>query len=263
MRQPDNAGATIRTFEDLQFAAVIAAIGTKFFEGELINFLHERFGADNCVIYQFGAEELRSVGLASYSGSAATRDNICRYITAQNWRRDPTIMSAQGALTRIEPVLFRQDPRSISDAKLRGQLSPRLAERIVVCGGRFADHFGFSVSRSLQNQMFSTDHVVALERAADALLASVSRHAQIIDRARSSVSPLASMTFISNQIKQQKQLSQREIEVCAGILHGHSIEGIAAMLRVGRESVATYRKRAYGKLGIGSKHELISWYLSL
>ena len=34
-------------------------------------------------------------------------------------------------------------------------------------------------------------------------------------------------------------------------------------LEVGEETVATYRKRAYQRLGIGSRHELFQLYLAL
>ncbi|HYD65425.1 helix-turn-helix transcriptional regulator [Azospirillum sp.] len=53
-------------------------------------------------------------------------------------------------------------------------------------------------------------------------------------------------------------LSAREVEVCARIVAGYSSEGIALDLRVTGNSVATYRKRAYAKLGISSQHELFA-----
>lgn len=51
-------------------------------------------------------------------------------------------------------------------------------------------------------------------------------------------------------------LTARERDVCSRILTGYSTEAIALDLGVTAHSVATYRKRAYAKLGICSQHEL-------
>ncbi|TAN74545.1 MAG: LuxR family transcriptional regulator, partial [Magnetospirillum sp.] len=51
-------------------------------------------------------------------------------------------------------------------------------------------------------------------------------------------------------------LAPRELEVCSGIVTGYTTEAIALNLGIAQNSVATYRKRAYAKLGICSQHEL-------
>ncbi|WP_319825965.1 helix-turn-helix transcriptional regulator [Thalassovita sp.] len=53
-------------------------------------------------------------------------------------------------------------------------------------------------------------------------------------------------------------LSEREQAVCLGILSGRKAEAIAADLGVASSSVVTYRKRAYGKLGITSRAGLFA-----
>ena len=56
----------------------------------------------------------------------------------------------------------------------------------------------------------------------------------------------------------ERGLSERELEVCARALYGQSIEGTALELGIGRTSVATYRRRAYVKLGISCHNELFA-----
>lgn len=51
-------------------------------------------------------------------------------------------------------------------------------------------------------------------------------------------------------------LSDREREVCIGILSGKKAERIAADMEVAPSTVVTYRKRAYEKLGISSRASL-------
>jgi DNA-binding CsgD family transcriptional regulator len=52
------------------------------------------------------------------------------------------------------------------------------------------------------------------------------------------------------------QLTEREIQVCAGIVRGLSSEGIANLLGLSINTVLTHRRRAYAKLGISSQNEL-------
>jgi DNA-binding CsgD family transcriptional regulator len=52
-------------------------------------------------------------------------------------------------------------------------------------------------------------------------------------------------------------LTARELDVCALIVAGLSSEGIALELGVSQNTVLTYRKRAYARLGISSQNELM------
>lgn len=53
-------------------------------------------------------------------------------------------------------------------------------------------------------------------------------------------------------------LSARERAVAASIACGHSVEAIALELGLARSSIITFRRRAYAKLGIGSRGELFA-----
>jgi len=52
-------------------------------------------------------------------------------------------------------------------------------------------------------------------------------------------------------------LSDRERQVCALIALGVTSEGIGLRLAIGLNTVLTYRKRAYARLGISSQNELM------
>jgi len=53
-------------------------------------------------------------------------------------------------------------------------------------------------------------------------------------------------------------LSRREAEVCARIVSGLSLEGIALDLHVSPTTAATFRRRAYAKLEVSSQNELFA-----
>lgn len=52
-------------------------------------------------------------------------------------------------------------------------------------------------------------------------------------------------------------LSEREAQICEMIAAGHTAKSIARKLDLGESSVVTYRKRAYQKLGINRKPDLL------
>lgn len=54
------------------------------------------------------------------------------------------------------------------------------------------------------------------------------------------------------------ELSEREAQICDFIARGHTAKTIARQLDLSESSVITYRKRAYRKLGIHRKSELLS-----
>lgn len=57
-------------------------------------------------------------------------------------------------------------------------------------------------------------------------------------------------------------ITPRERLVCSGILTGHTSESIAMNLSISINSVLTYRKRLYEKLGISSQNELFARVIS-
>ena len=57
-------------------------------------------------------------------------------------------------------------------------------------------------------------------------------------------------------------LPARELDVCVSIVNGVTSEGIALALNVSIDTVFTYRKRAYARLGISSQNELVKLVLN-
>ena len=53
-------------------------------------------------------------------------------------------------------------------------------------------------------------------------------------------------------------LTERELDVCARLLHGMTQEGIACDLGLSLPTVKTYRNRAFSRLGIHFRNELFA-----
>ena len=111
---------------------------------------------------------------------------------------------------------------------------------------------------------FDAEQIAQIRANADLLIAVCAKHASLHwDRPRG-VKIFESVETIEFTIKAAGWgLSVRELQVSARILFGISALGISIDLGLGEDTIATYRKRLYARLSIGSRHELMQKYLAL
>lgn len=88
--------------------------------------------------------------------------------------------------------------------------------------------------------------IEAIGRMAQPLVACVRKHISLRERDAAS------------ECDAFAQLTQRERQVCERLRKGWSQEGIAADLSLTPATVKTYRERAFRRLGIRSRHELMA-----
>lgn len=160
-----------------------------------------------------------------------------------------------------------------------------VAERVSVVdyeddGSVFAVNF----YRHQHQAPFRDTHLSSFETVAPVLLALARKHIQLSQNLRSpspepvrasttslgadvgiSVQqPLAQSTARSLSILRMrllrtgKQLTERELDVCARLLQGMTHEGIASDLGLSVPTVKTYRNRAFARLGIHFRNELFA-----
>jgi DNA-binding CsgD family transcriptional regulator len=105
---------------------------------------------------------------------------------------------------------------------------------------------------------FTDEDIQRIADRADLLLALTRRHADygVISRQKS-------LGYYRNRLADVTPiLTQRETEVCAAIILGLTSEGIALELGISLNTVLTYKKRAYARLGISSQNELMRLVLN-
>lgn len=110
---------------------------------------------------------------------------------------------------------------------------------------------------------YSDRQIAALHRAGPALAATVARHCQLSLAAKSpqpqDTTMLLRQAFLLPPLK---SLTRRERDVCIAILLGFSSEAIGRELAISLNSVLTYRRRAYQRLGITSQNELFAMVMT-
>jgi LuxR family transcriptional regulator, activator of tox operons len=70
--------------------------------------------------------------------------------------------------------------------------------------------------------------------------------------------PIESLIYLMESWK--RGLSRREIEVCAAMLVGMPLKDIGRKLGLGVSTVVTYKKRAFGKIGVATRRDLQEFY---
>lgn len=254
-----------RTLPTADLHHLVDGIGGVAFWPRLIEFLGEVVGGEHCVVWQLSNEQMHKVGAASWNGEDQAQRRLVQYAEPKFWRRDPALAMARQQARSDESIMVRMDPRHVSDTLIRETLygEDHICERVVLCKVSAGTAFGLSVVRGEDHGPFSEHHLEALGSVSETLLSVVNKHAQIAE-ARHCYNPVSDLNLpeIERCLKHiTLRLSNREAQVCARLICGRQMPAIAIELGVGAETVETYRKRAYERLGVSSKQELLLRYL--
>jgi DNA-binding CsgD family transcriptional regulator len=241
--------------------ALIGALGTDSFEGEVLHYLSTMAGVEHYSIYRVRGQIPEFLGGASKSGEHPAR------LTAPNQRYQRTYAELlQAADAPQDSARLVHDPlESADDPGLTGALRHyNIVDRVMLCGRADGEFYAATMMRSNTAGVFAPRDLAILEANADLIIAICAKHALIHwDRPRG-VKIFKSVEVIEATLREAKWgISERELQVSARILFGISALGIGIDLGLGEDTVATYRKRLYARLSIGSRHELMQKYLAL
>ena len=243
-------------------ADVVDGIGTEEFGARLVGFLHDMCGADHCAVFRLGSESITALAASSFDPTRPATPMVERYVREGFWRKDPALSIARSRLAECSASVIRLDLDDSGYSDLRPRVYPQVRDRILLCGRRDEVEFGLSIVRSQPNPAFGGEALQQLTHLADTLLAAMAKHVRVLMHAPDMAAALRELGEIENCFLARSKLPRRELEVCARVLLGLSTAGIALDLGVGEESVKTYRKRAYQRLGIATERELLHWYLA-
>lgn len=225
------------------FIDIIANIGTLDFSKRLLVALDQIVGADHCACYRLSDYRLTEIASAGQDGAALSSE------AQSNVHDVKRHLVSAGDRVRIQVI------RPVSGEEA--------FETVLVYARLKEASYCLKLLRATSHEALSDEDRSILEQAARFLLTIISRHSELFEQKSDLTPALASREDIEDCVENMSGLSRREREVCARILHGMSSCVIADDLGIGKESVMTYRKRAYGRLGIASQRELLMWYLDI
>jgi DNA-binding CsgD family transcriptional regulator len=230
---------------------IVEAIGREGFAEQVLDYLNRYIGADHCAIFQLKNYELSEVASASLVGAAMMPKSD---LTSYEVKRQLSQVGPSGARVDVCNIMGTENTRGSGVGK---------RQRIMICEQKANVSYCLRILRSAQRESLSEQQIDYLRLIAHLLISFVARHVDLFERKPNLTPALTSLEEIQSCVSGATDLSRRESEVCARILYGLSSCGIALDLGIGKESVMTYRKRAYQRLGIGSQRELLMWYLAL
>ncbi|WP_454883078.1 response regulator transcription factor [Sphingomonas oryzagri] len=227
---------------------LVEAIGLEDFGAHLLAMFDHAVGADHCAVYQMRNYELTEIVSGTKPGVSVPDAYLSTYTINRRFRH----LGQSPASVELYDLIRPQPAPFISEAVPQG---------ILIFGNRRDAQYCVRVLRLIDRERLSEMDLSALQDIAHVIVSLVARHNWLTEAKPTSFTALTSLDGIQDRIQATKCLSRRESEVCARILYGYSSCEIAADLSIGKESVMTYRKRAYQHLGLSSQRELLMWYL--
>lgn len=183
---------------------------------------------------------------------------IAQIYTLRFSHADP-VPQAMAAASRQQRVLIRNLHASdVRDPCYRHECydKPGITERLTI--GSFEGDTGQLLNLYRQSEPFRETDITQALRAAACILAAPSAR-NVVANSEMPESKRGRLAWFIERLRAlPKQLTAREIEVCARALLGMTVEGTGLDLGIATTTVATYRKRAYQRLGISSQNELFA-----
>lgn len=247
---------------EVTLAHLVDCIGKERFGPALATYLHSLCGADHFAAFRLGRDQLSEVAASCVQPEHTARDRVATYVNEGLWKHDPAMTEAQRCVQGRSPTIIHVDFSDHGYDDLRPRVYPHVRDRILLCGRSASGAFGLSILRADPHAPFADEAIEKLGHAAELLVSMLAKHADVSQTRPDAAQALTVLAEIETCIAGTSDLPRREAEVCARILYGLSSVGISLDLSVSEETVKTYRKRAYQRLGIGSQRELLTWYLT-
>jgi len=246
--------------------SLISSVGERQFGARLLEFLNKICGAEHSAAFYLTGEDLMEVTTASLNGSDQAHQQTTIYLKDGLWRRDPTLQEARAQLGAADRAMIRTDIPRLQDDTLRNIVYGRtdIRDRVLVCSRTEDGIVGLSILRSSRAGAFNRADLEHIHDVSSALFALLAKHIRITWEGPNAAIALTSLAEIGACIaSKMPSMPRRETEVCSRAIYGISTLGIALDLGISAETVMTYRKRAYARLGIATQRELFLWYLEI
>ena len=247
----------------LQLARLVETVGTPRFEPEFFQTIDQMIGCEHLTAFSVSNPDRPRLLFAANRGNTGIARNTAGIYLQKHWDSDPTnaILAeprnlSQGvvACVSVDEMLrlrYRRQCYSVADWEASGS---SLAHKVTLIKRRETDTIKVHFYRRRDAGPFCASAVQRIAESSDVLLAFLARHAPLDQHA----SALTLRRRFQAQLQDSfADITQREAQVCAAIAVGMNSEAIALTFGIRLNTVLTYRKRAYARLGICSQNELV------
>jgi len=236
------------------FTTLIEAVGTPSFEPTLINFTRQAIGCDHVTAFAHSARTAPRVLLAANAGAQPLARLMAKKYLSNYWQMDPAncIDLRQMRLSSTLAVRLSSDEIPHDDYHFDCYASADLIDRFSILRAQNDEIVRLNFYRRSAIGKFRPTDTRTFDSAAEMLLALILKHDDLLSRECA-----ARNDGERDGAGARLQLPRREAEVCMHIAKGLSSRAIAEQLGISVNTVLTYRKRIYTRLGINSQNELL------
>ncbi len=249
-------------------AEAVRALGTPAFEDRLMAFLSAVVPVDHCAVFTYSPKGEAGHLFTHSTMPDARAEALARDYVERFHDQDPNFEALREMGGQDYAALIHRRPDDM-DPAYRNHFFDRtgLIDKTASVGRIEDGQVYCNFYRMSGSAPYSSEDMHALEQVMPLATALVAAH-YTLARARGDVhldngsENLHRQSIVHNVISRDAppfdRLTDRERQVCERILLGYTTTGIGLDLAIAPTSVATYRKRAYHKLGIASQNELFS-----
>lgn len=246
------------------FPAMVAAMGGPRFGSAVTAFVREACEADHILAFRSAKLSPEIIFNVSRDGSATAQQITSRYMANSYWHDDLPMAATLQNAAESGWALNRYDITTLPKQNYLAKLfrEPRICERIIFSGDVDEHIVGIVLLRAEKTGLVDHSLLQGLSGLSDILFPLINKHADILQFKSDFHGSLTCLAKIERVLgRSESGLTRRERQVCARTLFSVSTVGIAEELGIGEETVITHRKKAYQRLSLSTRHELLLWYL--
>ena len=239
-----------------QIGDLIGKIGAPAFEPSFFKLMRDATACEHLTAFASSSRSPARLLFAINRGAKPVARAIAEKYLTHYWTHDPAnLVCSRNAAPSYE-IAVRVFSQDIDHDAYRHDCysSVDLVDRFSIIRHEGEETVRLNLYRSaLRGRFGATDFAPVLD-CADIMFALLAKH----DAHRLATARNGDADVLARRLRQaMPRMTRRELDVCVGIMQGKSSEAIALALGISINTVLTYRKRAYARLGISSHNELI------
>ena len=230
----------------LAVSSCIVSLGTRRFYECFFQLLQNFIGIDQCVVFQLDSnDELSCLLSRNFHDNKVVRTAAKSYVEG-GFKSDPNLKLFHSIEPAEVKVVYFEDLVARMDPAYRDHYFDDLglSDKVSIITADHGHRYYINLYRGKSWGSFQNDRVFESDGLESLISSIVARHFALNNDLREE----GSLAF----------LTDRERDVCRRILQGKKAETIAGELGVSTNTVVTYKKRAYAKLGINSRRALFA-----
>ncbi len=246
-------------------ADLIQALGSRHFGPCLAAYADAAFGGHVCFAYhlQQGRMSALAAGHVPPDPTEVLVPNVWRYTNQGLWQQDACLAQSLSRLDAQGASRFHDPEGRESRRHWPWQIPTPLVDKLVLCQQQGACTLILEFSRWGDCAGFDAAALARSEQAAAELMSLAAAHQRLLLAQLAPMAAFGSAEAVERCLAQTTPLTPRERQVCALHLLGAAGSAIATALGIEAESVKSYRKRAYLRLGVSNERELLLRFLAL